>query len=61
MGILAAAENEFYAHLMKREFCKAGFCDVKKTEYHPDGDFCLEDYKEELRKKIEARKEKESK
>lgn len=56
MGILAAAENEFHAHLLRREFRKAGFCDIKKTEHHPDGDFSIEAYKEEVRQRM-AKKE----
>jgi hypothetical protein len=50
MGILACANNEFYAHILKREINKFGECSIERTEYHPDGaTFSLKLYAQELK------------
>lgn len=62
MGILAAANNEFHAHILRREFRKNGNCDIEITEYYPDPSkqtFSIEIYKEKFRENME-RKQKEA-
>lgn len=57
MGILAAADNEFHAHILRREFRKNGHCDIERTEYHSgDATFSIETYKRKMREKMEQRK-----
>jgi len=55
MGILAAANNEFHAHLLRREIRKSGLCDIEQSEYHPSGNttFSIEIYKRKMREKFE--------
>lgn len=57
MGLLAAADNQFNAYLLRREFRKNGICDIEHTEYHPDGgSFSIEKYKSQMRAKIDKKK-----
>jgi len=50
MGILAAASNELYAYLLRREVNRHGTAAVERTEYHPDGGtFSLERFRQRLR------------
>ncbi len=35
MGILAAASNEFHAHLLRRELNRNGHVSIECTEHHP--------------------------
>ena len=54
VGILAAASNEFHAHLLRKEFRKRGTCDIERSEFHPDGaTFSIEIYRQKVREKIE--------
>lgn len=55
-GILAAAKNEMYAHLICREVNKNGKADVHRTEYHPKPTFSIEEFKNQLKAKMEAQK-----
>lgn len=59
-GILAATDNEFHAHILKREFCKAGRVEIKTTEFHPDGDsdFSMKDYRARIRQRMAERRAK---
>lgn len=58
MGLLAAADNQFSAYLLRREFRKNGICDIARTEHHPDGNgtFSVEKYKTQMRAKIEKKR-----
>ena len=60
-GILAAAQNEFYAYLIWREVNKNGNALVKRSEFHPNTEFSIERYKQQLREKMEAQKQAEQK
>lgn len=60
MGILAASNNEFHAHLLRREFEKNGHVEVKRTEFHPDPNFSIQDYREKVRARMEQQKKKEA-
>lgn len=54
MGILAAANNEFHAFLLRREFRKNGNCDIEKTEYHSGkATFSIEMYKRKFLERME--------
>ncbi|MFA5758914.1 MAG: hypothetical protein WC942_06120 [Clostridia bacterium] len=44
MGILGAANNEFYAYILRREILKNGYCEIKRTEYHENPNFSIEEY-----------------
>lgn len=56
MGILAAANNEFHAHILRREIRKGGYCDIEKTEYHPGrSTFSIAGYMKKMRA-LEAKK-----
>lgn len=55
MGILAAAKNEFHAHILRRELNKNGNAEVMRTEFHTDPNFSIQEYKA---KRIQARMEK---
>jgi len=60
MGVLAAANNEFHAHILRRELRKAGTVDIERTEYHPDSaTFSISQYKEKYRQRMAAKKEAE--
>jgi hypothetical protein len=49
-GILAAANNEFHAYILKREINKSGNCRIERSEYHPDGaTFSIELYRRRIR------------
>jgi hypothetical protein len=53
MGILAAANNEFHARVIKKEIQKyRGKCNIEITEYHPTkkATFRIDIYKAILRK-----------
>lgn len=53
MGILAAANNEFYAHILRKELRKNGTCDIEYSEFHPDKTtFSIEKHKAKLREKM---------
>jgi len=57
MGILAAADNEFHAYLLRREFRKNGHCTIERTEYHPgEPTFSIETYKRKMREKMKRDK-----
>ena len=50
MGIIAAANNEFHAHLLKREISKNGVVTIERSEYHPDGcTFSIQAYYKKIR------------
>ena len=50
MGVLAAAHNEFFAYLLRREINKRGNGKVQRTEYHADRPtFSLELYIQKMR------------
>lgn len=36
-GVIAAANNELHAHILKREIHKRGKVEIHRTEYHPSG------------------------
>ena len=60
MGVLAAANNEFHAHILRREVRKHGRCDIEHTEYYPGkATFSIETYKTKMREKMERQKEAE--
>ena len=48
MGILCVADNEFHAHLLRREINKCGDCDVERTEYHSAPTFSIREYKQKV-------------
>jgi hypothetical protein len=56
-GILAAAQNQFYAYLIWREVQKNGDASVKRSEFHPKTNFSIAGYKQQLRDKMEAQKQ----
>lgn len=58
-GILAAAQNQFYAYLIWREVNKNGNALVKRSEFHPKTNFSIAGYKQQLREKMEAQKQAE--
>jgi hypothetical protein len=37
MGVVAAADNELFAYLLRREINRSGEASVERTEYHPAG------------------------
>jgi hypothetical protein len=59
MGILAASSNEFHAHILRREFQKNGNVEVMRTEFHPNPNFSIEDYRAKVRARMEQKKEAE--
>jgi hypothetical protein len=59
MGILAAADNEFHAYLLRREFRKNGHCNIERTEYHSGKPtFSIETYKRKMREKMKMEQQK---
>lgn len=44
-GILAGAQNEFYAHILCKEFKKNGKVEIRRTEFHLHPNFSIEDYR----------------
>lgn len=57
MGVLAAATNEFHAHILRREIRKGGHCEIKTTEFFSGkSTFSIAMYKEKYKEKI-AQKE----
>jgi len=55
MGILAATNNEFHAHLLKREFSKKGDCSIEHTEFHPGKQtFSIAIYKQKMQERMAA-------
>ena len=52
-GILAAADNEFYAYAICREVNKNGQATVERTEYHPRPTFSITIYKKKLQEIVE--------
>lgn len=50
-GILYGASNEFYAHILRREINKKGFCTVERSEFHPNPTFYISIYKLLIKKK----------
>lgn len=53
MGVLAAATNEFHAHILRREIRKGGHCEIKTTEYFPGkSTFSIKLYKEKYKEKM---------
>jgi hypothetical protein len=57
IGILAAAPNEFYAYIIRREMQKSGKVKIERTEFHQDTTFSIELYKEKIRLKMEEQKQ----
>jgi len=55
-GILAAAQNEFHAHVIMREVNKNGSAVVHRTEHHPNPTFSIAEFKTRIREKMEAQK-----
>lgn len=63
LGILCAANNEFHAHLLRREICKSGYCEIQKTEYFPEpkeSTFSIQDYMKQMRTRMEKVSAKEN-
>lgn len=58
MGILAATNNEFHAHILRRELNKNGTVEIMRSEFHPDPNFSIEEYRAKIRARI-AQKEAE--
>jgi hypothetical protein len=53
-GVLLYTDNEFSAHFLKKQIEKSGYCTIETTEFHPETTtFCLEIYKEEIKKLME--------
>lgn len=48
-GILAAAECQFHAYLLLREIRKSGNAKVLRTEYHPQPNFDIANYRATLK------------
>jgi hypothetical protein len=51
-GLIACADNEFYAHILRREIDKSGYSSVEATEYNKDHSkhsFEIELYKSRMR------------
>jgi len=55
-GIITTANNEFHAHLLKRELNKYGSVDIKFTEHHSSPDFSLEKFIKIYNKELEKKK-----
>jgi len=55
MGILAASQNQFHAHIIRREVNKNGKAEVYQTEYHSSPTFSIETYKQGIREKMEEK------
>jgi len=56
MGILAAANNEFHAYLLRKEIRKSGYCDIQRTEYFPNpkmSTFSIQEYMKQMRSRME--------
>jgi hypothetical protein len=55
-GILATAQNEFYANLLLREVLKNGTAVIHRTENHTNPTFSVAGYKQYIKEKMEAQK-----
>jgi hypothetical protein len=55
-GIIAGAQNQFYAYLICREVNKKGKATVERTEFHPHTTFSIKLYKEKVLEKVETQK-----
>lgn len=55
MGILAAAQNEFHAHILRREFNRNGKVEVMRSEFHSDPNFSIVEYRAKIRARMEKK------
>jgi len=55
MGILAAANNEFHAHIIRRELNNNGNVEVMRTEFHKNPNFSIKEYRAKIRARIEKK------
>lgn len=56
-GIIAAAKNEFHAHILRREARKNGMCEIEETEFHPSGNgtFSVSEHKQRIRERLQKK------